>query len=77
MPHFAFIWTDKNVRHLADNALDPEDAEAAMTEPESRFASESSGRQAVRGYALDGRFIAVIFEQIDELTVFVVTAYEI
>jgi hypothetical protein len=77
MPHFAFVWTDKNIRHLADNALDPEDAETAMADPESRFVSDSSGRRAVRGYACDGRYIAVIFEQIDELTVYVVTAYEI
>lgn len=77
MPHFEFIWTDGNVEHLADNGLTPEDAEAAMTKPESTFWSKSTQRNGVRGRAMDGRRIAVIYEEIDELTVFVVTAYYI
>ena len=75
MPHFEFIWTDGNIEHLADNGLTPDDAEAAMAKPDSKFESESSGRLAIRVRSVDGRRIAVMHEQIDELTVFVVTAY--
>lgn len=77
MPHFEFIWTDGNIEHLADNGLEPEDAEAAMAKPDSKFESESSGRLGIRGRSVHGRRIAVIDEPVDELTVFVVTAYVI
>jgi uncharacterized DUF497 family protein len=77
MPHFEFIWIDDNIEHLATNGLAPEDAENAMRKPASSFDSHSSGRRGIKGYATDGRLIAVIFERIDELTVYVVTAYHI
>jgi hypothetical protein len=75
VPHFEFLWIDETIAHIADNGLSTDDAENAMTRPYSTFESKSTGRDGVRGFALDGRRIAVIFEQIDELTVFVVTAY--
>jgi hypothetical protein len=77
MPHFEFVWTDANVEHLADNGLTPADAELAMAKPRSKFESTSSGRLGVRGRSVDGRLIAVIYEPMDELTVYVVTAYVI
>jgi hypothetical protein len=75
MPHFEFIWLDHNIEHLADNGLEPEDAENAMRWPTARFQSDSSGQRGIKGYAVNGRRIAVIYEQIDELTVYVITAY--
>ena len=39
--------------------------------------SRSSGRPIRFGYTVDGRYIAVIFEWIDEITIYPVTAYEI
>lgn len=77
MPHFELIWIDSNIDHLAANGLTPEDAETAMRKPTSTFDSRSSGRLGIKGYATNGRPIAVIFESIDELTVFVVTAFYI
>jgi hypothetical protein len=43
----------------------------------STFDSRSSGRLGIKGYATNGRPVAVIFEPIDELTVMVVTAFYI
>jgi hypothetical protein len=77
MPHFEFVWTDDNIEHLADNGLTPEDAESAMAKPQSKFESNSSGRLGIRGRSIDGRRIAVIYESIYELTVYVVTAFVI
>lgn len=75
MPHFEFVWIASNIEHLAENGLTTDDAEHAMTNPISPFESASSGRAGFRGRALDGRPIVVIYEQYDELTVYVVTAY--
>ena len=48
-----------------------------MRWPTARFQSDSSGQRGIKGYAVNGRRIAVIYEQIDELTVYVITAYYI
>jgi hypothetical protein len=52
-PLFEFVWTDDNIEHLADNGLEPDDAEAAVSNPDSAFRSKSSRRKGVRGSALD------------------------
>ena len=39
--------------------------------------SDSSGRPCVFGYTPDGRYIVVIYEEVDEDTVIPVTAYEV
>ena len=48
-----------------------------MRDPESEFISNSSGRPGVRGYDRSGQRIAVVYEEIDELMVYIVTAYAI
>jgi hypothetical protein len=45
--------------------------------PVSDGYSNSSGLPAVWGYVPDGRFIIVVFEEIDEDTAYVTTAYEV
>ena len=39
--------------------------------------SRSSGRPVVAGYTPDGRLIFVVYEEIDDVTVYPVTAYEV
>ena len=39
--------------------------------------SRSSGRPCVFGYAPDGRYIVVVYEEVDSDTVIPVTAYEV
>ena len=77
MPHYAFLWDDRNEQHVRENNLEPADAEAAMRDPESEFISNSSGRPGVRGYDRSGQRIAVVYEEIDDLMVYIVTAYAI
>jgi hypothetical protein len=44
---------------------------------ESTGTSRSSGRPSVYGHAPDGRYIVVIYEEVDRDTVIPVTAYEV
>jgi hypothetical protein len=37
----------------------------------------TSGRPVVTGYTADGRLILVVYEEIDDVTVYPVTAYEV
>ena len=66
-----------NVQHIDEHGLTVEDVEFVLGGPTSEGTSRSSGLPAVWGYTSDGEYIIVIFEQIDEDTIRVVTAYEV
>lgn len=76
----AIIWNDEpdeNVEHIAEHGLDTEDVEHVLEHPHSKEASESTGRPCAFGFTPDGRFIIVIYEEIDEDTIYPITAYEV
>lgn len=80
MTDFEFIWNERpggNVEHLADNNLIPEDISHALATVTEFTFSRSSGRPAFKGLTQDGRHIFVVYEELHENTVYVVTAYEI
>ena len=51
--------------------------EYVVKHPSEKLTSDSSGRLAVKGYTPDGRYIFVAYEMLDDITVLVVTAYEV
>ena len=80
MPYYEIIWNEEpggNLEHIAENGLSPEDVEEVLFNPVDRDLSRSSGLPIVFGFAPDGRYILVVFEQIDGVTVYPVTAYEV
>ena len=80
MPWFDFFWSDEpedNVEHVAQHDLTPDDVEHVVKNPSEKLISDSSGRLAVKGYTPDGRYIFVTYEMLDDITVLVVTAYEV
>ena len=80
MPYFDFIWemtNDGNVAHIAEHRLSPEVVELVVLNPDRLGVSRSSGRPIAFGYTDDGREIAVVYEQIDECTVYPITAFEV
>lgn len=68
---------DGNVEHIAEHGLDPEDVESVLRNPTSSSVSRQSGRPCDFGYTLDGDYIIVIYDQIDEDTIYPVTAYAV
>jgi uncharacterized DUF497 family protein len=80
MPYFDFIWEtteDGNVAHIAEHGLTPEDIEPIVLNPDRLSVSRTSGRPIAFGVTADGREIAVVFELIDEWTVYAITAFEV
>ena len=76
----SIIWNDnpdENVEHIAEHGLDIEDVEHVLERPQSEEVSDSTGRPCVLGYTPDGRFIIVIYDEIDEDTIYPITAYEV
>lgn len=82
---FVVIWdlgddVDGNVQHLAEHGVTTEEAEEVLFNPESQSAinRSGSGNEITFGYTTSGRYLAVVWEHIDEdpLTIYVVTAYD-
>ncbi len=80
MPWYDFFWSDEpedNVEYIAQHDLTPDEVEHVVKNPSEKLISDSSGRLAVKGYTPDGRYIFVAYELLDDITVLVVTAYEV
>jgi hypothetical protein len=68
---------DGNVQHIAEHGLVPNDAEHVLRNPKRRSKSRSSDRPIVFGTTPAGEEIAVIYEEVDDSTVYPVTAYQV
>jgi hypothetical protein len=74
------IWNDEpggNIEHIEAHGLTADDVEHVLAHPDSQGVSRSSGLPCVFGTAPDGRYIIVVYEAVDEDTIYPVTAYEI
>lgn len=76
MPYYEFFWTPELVDYIAQHGVSPEDFEHAVCNPMSLETSRSSGRPCCQGHAVDGRLLFCVYEQLDDLTILPVTAYE-
>jgi uncharacterized DUF497 family protein len=77
MPWLDVIWTDENEKHVADAGLSRADVEHVIRNPLETAMSRSSGRPIAIGYTPRGRRIAAVYEHIDEITVYPITAYPV
>ncbi len=82
MGYLTIIWDldddpEGNGQHIAEHDVTKEEVEDVLADPEARGTSRSSGLPIVFGTTLTGRFIAVVFEEIDADTAKPVTAYDI
>jgi len=82
MSYTSILWDseddrDGNVQHIAEHCLEIEDVEWVLGAPESDGRSNSSGLPAAWGYTPAGIYIIVVYQEIDEDTIRVVTAYEV
>jgi uncharacterized DUF497 family protein len=77
MPYYEFQWRDSTIEHLAEHDISPDDFEEVVCNPFRKGKSRSSGRRAAWGYTRDGRNVIAVYEEIDELVLLPVTAYEV
>jgi hypothetical protein len=77
---FDYLWLEGdegNIVHIAEHDLTPQDVEFVLENFVEERASRSSGRPIRFGFTSDGRYIAVVFEWVDEVTIYPVTAFEV
>ena len=65
-----------NVEHVEEHDLTTDDVDHVLQNPEATGTSRSSGRPCMFGHIRDGRYIVVLYEEVDDDTVIPVTAYE-
>jgi uncharacterized DUF497 family protein len=78
----AIIWDldddpDGNVQHFAEHDVTKEEVEEVFENATDADISRSSGRPVIFGDTDAGRHLMVVFDEIDEDTVYPVTAYEV
>ena len=66
-----------NVQHIAEHEVTKAEVVEVLCRPETREESRSSGRPVAIGATSTGRTILVVYEEIDEDTVYPVTAYDL
>ncbi len=66
-----------NVQHIAQHGIEKDDVAHVFDHPVGFDTSGSSKCPVVFGYTIDDRYIAVVYEQIDEDTVYPITAFEV
>ncbi len=74
------IWNEEpggNIEHIEEHGLTIEDVEHVLANFESQSISRSSSLPCVFGHTPDGTFIIVVYEVIDEDTIYPTTAYEV
>ena len=79
---FRIIWDepddpDGNIQHIEEHGLTIEDVEEVLSSTTGEGTSDSTGRPCAWGYTLEGIYIIVVYDQIDEDTIRVVTGYEV
>jgi hypothetical protein len=77
MPYRICMWTPEIIEHLAMHYVTQDEFEEVVTARRSNKRSDSSGRPAVVGYTFSGRRLFCVFEEIDEVSIEPVTAYEV
>lgn len=77
MPWLDVIWTKTNEAHLLSHNVTRQEAEYVIHNPIARDLSESTERPIVFGFTRAGRKIAVVYEVVDDITVYPITAYDV
>ena len=77
MPFYLFIWSDQIEEHLAAHGVTPDEFEEVVCDPEEVAQSRSFGRPIAFGETSTGKYLACVYELLDETTVLPVTAYEV
>jgi hypothetical protein len=66
---------DGNVQHIAEHGLTKQDIEEVLYGVHELDTSRSSGRPIALGFNSAGQYLCVVFDWVDDDTVYPVTAY--
>lgn len=76
MPFYSIVWDEENEAHLAEHDVRIDEFAEIVCDPDFVEESRSSGRPVASGYTSMGKYLACVYELLDEVTVYAITAYE-
>lgn len=76
MPWYEFVWDGDNEEHLRQHGVTPDEFVEVVCNPDNTEVSRSSGRPIAFGPTSTGKYLACVYELLDETTVYPITAYE-
>lgn len=68
---------DGNVAHIEEHGITKDEVTEVFRDPLSESVSRSLGRPIAFGITSSGKSIAIVYEPVDDDTVYPVTAYEV
>lgn len=77
MPFYIFQWTEEALAHIAEHGVSQDEFEEVVTSPTRVDKSRSTERPIAFGPTTTGKYLACVFESIDDVEVVPVTAYEV
>ena len=77
MTYYDFLWSRPIIDHIAEHGISQNEFETVVCHPERQGFSRATGLPAAWGYTTDGRYIFAVYEEIDDVTLLPVTAYEV
>jgi uncharacterized DUF497 family protein len=75
MPWVEVVWTEENEAHIAEHGLSIAEVEHVLRNPIGSGVSRSTGRPYAVGYTTMLREVIVVYEELDAITVYPITAY--
>jgi len=69
--------SEGNVSHCAEHGVTKEEVEEVMENPTDEDVSRTTGYPVVFGSTKRGRHLLIVFERIDDTTVYPITAYQV
>ena len=76
VPYYFFVWDDENEAHLDEHGVSIEEFAEVVCNPDRVEASRTSGQPVAFGYTSTGKYLACVFELLDDDTVYAITADE-
>jgi uncharacterized DUF497 family protein len=77
MPHVLFVWNDELIEYIGRHGVTQDEFEEVVLSSEELVSSRSSGRPIAFGPTSTGKYLACVFEYLDQDQVIPVTAYEV
>jgi len=77
MPFWFFVWDEENEAHIHAHGVSSQEFEEVVCAPDSEGQSRTTGRPIAFGYTSTGKYLACVYDVIDESTVYPITAFEV
>jgi uncharacterized DUF497 family protein len=78
MPVYYYLWTDENAEHISHHGVSEDDFEYVVDGARrSAEQVQRNGRIRVEGRTRDGRLVRCVYERVDDLWVYPITAHDL